>query len=82
MTPWQSDAIAFIQLVFTISLWPTLADKAAQIPRTTSVVTASGMWALCGIFASLELWTAVAMSLICAFAWSFIAVYRPIKEVT
>lgn len=77
---WQSDAIAIIQLVFTASMWPTIRDRRAQVPRWTSVITSCGMWFLVGIFSSLELWTAVGMSSLSATAWSFIAIWRPMKK--
>lgn len=78
---WQSDSIALIQLVFTASMWATIRNSRAQVSRWTSVTTSCGLWTMAGIFATLGLWTATGMTSICALAWTFVAIYRPIKEV-
>ncbi len=78
---WQSNVIGAIQLVFAISMWPTLSNPRAQVPRRTSVTTSCGLWVIGAVYVSLELWTAVAMASICAAAWTFVAIYRPVKEV-
>ncbi len=73
---WQSDAIAFIQVVLTLTLWPTIRDKTSRVPWGTSVPATFGLWALGAIFATVEMWTAVATSWSCAVAWTFIALFR------
>lgn len=79
---WQDLSISAIQLVFTASMWATIRNPRAQVSRWTSVTTSIGLWSMAGIFLTLELWTASSMASLCASAWSFIAVYRPIhKEV-
>lgn len=79
MTPWQSDVIAGVQLVFAVALWPTLANRQAQVPRRTSVTTAAGLWVIAAVYVSLALWSAVAMAAVSASAWTFVAIARPLR---
>lgn len=73
---WESNGIALIQIVLTLTLWPTIRNKTSRIPWGTSVPATFGLWALGAIFATMEMWTAVATSWACALAWTFIALYR------
>lgn len=73
---WQSNVLAVVQLAFVMALLPTLANRRARVPRSSSVVTAAGLWIVAAVYVSLGLWTAVAMACLSAAAWTFIALQR------
>lgn len=77
---WQNSAIAVIQLALTATLWPTIRDRRSRVSRKTSVPCLVGLFALSGIFVTLDLWTAAGSSFLCASAWTYIALYRPIRQ--
>lgn len=81
MTPWQSDVLALVQLAFALALVPTLLNRRARVPRTSSLVTAAGLYAVATVYVTLELWSAVAMATVSAAAWTFIAVRRALVVV-
>ena len=78
---WQSDVLALVQLAFVLALVPTLLNRRARVPRASSLVTAAGLFAVATVYATLELWTAVAMAALSATAWTFIAVRRAVATV-
>lgn len=79
---WQSDVLALVQLAFALALVPTLLNRRARVPRASSLVTAAGLFAVATVYATLELWTAVAMATLSASAWTFIAVRRAVAAAT
>lgn len=74
-----SAIIAVVQLVFTIALLPTVFNRRAQIPRTTSGLTAAGLWVIAFVYAGLELNAALWAAALAALAWTFIFIYRPVR---
>lgn len=79
---WQSVAIGAIQVLFSVSLVPTIINKNAQVPRKTSVISTVGLLSLAAVFTTLSLWVAMSSTLLCACAWAFVAIFRPIKVPT
>lgn len=71
-----SAIIAAVQCVFGIALLPTVMDSAARVPRSSSGITAAGLWAIAAVYALMGLWAAALAAGSTAGMWTLIFVYR------
>jgi len=71
---WQDIGIMIISIGFTVFLLPQVrsASKGDHVNPWTSGLTALGMFAMGGIYATLGLWLSTAMAIITASVWTYI----------
>lgn len=81
LTPEQGSLVlAVLQAAFAVLLWPTVRNQRAEVPRSTSVPTAIGIWLMALTFWAMgPLWWATATSAVCGLGWTLIAVLRPVR---
>ncbi|QQG39585.1 MAG: hypothetical protein HYS81_04370 [Candidatus Aenigmatarchaeota archaeon] len=77
---WQDAAFTIGQLIFMISLLPTVMDRKSQVPRQTSVTTTAIMLGFAVTYVSLNLYFAAALSCLLAIMWGVVAWKRPVKK--
>lgn len=73
---WQDYVFAVGGIFLAAVLIPTVRNKTAQIPLTTSASTAAALWVYSYTFYTLELFLSAAATLVSAALWTFIAVKR------
>jgi uncharacterized SAM-binding protein YcdF (DUF218 family) len=76
---WQDLVLTGGAFVFAALLVPTLRDRSAEIPRTTSIPTGVTLVIFSGTFSTMDLYLSSIANLLTAAAWFLIAAYRPRK---
>lgn len=80
MTPATgSIIIGVVQLVFTLALLPTVFSAQAQVPRATSLITATGLWLIAWVYLALAMLSAAGAATAAAAAWTFVFLFRPVR---
>lgn len=77
---WQDVVLSIGSILFTIALLPTLRDKKASLPVTTSLLTASVLSSYLIVYISLGLWFAAICGCSVALAWWLILLFRRIRN--
>jgi len=77
---WQDIALSLANGILILPLIPTVLDKNAQIPRTTSIPTGACILTIGLVYATLGLWYATATAVTQSFLWAYIALYRPVTS--
>jgi hypothetical protein len=77
--PWQDIVLSIANGALILPLIPTVMNRDAQVPRTTSIPTGACIFVIGMVYASLGLWYAVVTAVIQSFLWAFIAVRRPVE---
>lgn len=73
---WQEIVFSISSVVFIVTLWPTMWDQRARVPRLTSIPIALILLPHAVAYASLDLpWPAV-LALLASVCWAFIAIKR------
>ena len=70
---WQEVIFSVGNVGFAVTLIPTMLDRKAQVPRTTSVPTAAMLVLYVAAFASLAMLFAALSGAVMVGCWSFIA---------
>jgi len=73
---WQDWVIAGVQIVFAISLIPSVLHKENKPSLSTSVFTSAGLYTLSFVYFMLALWFSCVMSGIIATLWALLAYQR------
>lgn len=76
---WQDYFFAFTGAVFGLVLIPSCLNEDTEIPRWSSVPTALLCAASVGVWGSLGMWASMGSSVVCAAAWIFLALARPVR---
>lgn len=73
---WQDVVIAVVQFGFTAALVPTIVDRRAVVPWSSSLMTFLGLVTIAACFATLGLWLSTAGSTANGTAWLLILLLR------
>lgn len=73
---WQDFVIAGVQIIFAISLVPTVLHADHKPTVATSIFTAGGLYTLSLVYVSLALWFAACMSAVIGALWTILAIQR------
>ena len=73
---WQDFVIMGVQVVFAISLLPTILHATQKPTMATCVISAGCVTTLAFVFATLDLWFAVATSCLNMTLWIVLAFQR------
>lgn len=73
---WQTWAISGVQILFILSLLPTIFDTQQKPALSTSIITVLGGLVLAYAFYSLSLWSAVVTTTILNLEWAILAYQR------
>jgi hypothetical protein len=73
---WQDWIFGGIQLIFAISLLPSVFHRTHKPAFMTSVFTSAGLYTLALAYASLTLWFAALMAAIIGTLWAILAMQR------
>lgn len=73
---WQDWIIAGVQIVFAISLIPSVLHKENKPSLSTSIFTSAGLYTLSAVYVSLALWFAAIMAASIATLWATLAYQR------
>lgn len=74
---WQSPALAAIQLIFILSVIPTILSPTAKVPRRTSILTVTAASLVIVVYATMQYWVALASVAVTGIEWTLIAILRP-----
>ena len=73
---WQDFVIAGVQVVFAISLIPTVLHSEHKPTVTTSVFTSAGLYTLTLVYITLAFWFAAVMAAAIGTLWAILALQR------
>lgn len=77
----QGLVIGGMQFLFAAMCAPTLWNRASQVPRLTSGLTALGLFVITVTFLTMgPLWFSVTGGATCTLMWVLIFVLRPVRE--
>ena len=76
---WQDIYFALSGAFFGAVLIPSCMDRKTEVPRTSSVPTASLLVVNAAVWASMGMWWAAGLSSVVAGVWGFLALRRPIR---
>ena len=77
---WQDFALLIVIWVYVVCMLPTVFDKKAEVPRTTSTTYACAVTMLGVAYYTLELYIATTAFIVLLFIWIFIFLFRPLRE--
>lgn len=73
---WQDYVLLFGTLLIAVVLVPTLLDRRATVPRTTSVPGAIAVFLFVVGFTGLELWLTAGANVVSFVFWVLVAMFR------
>lgn len=76
---WQDYFFACSGTIYTISILPSLLNPRTEMPRSSSVPTASMVGLSAVAYGTLGMWAAASVSLVLSLAWAGLAMFRPVK---
>lgn len=74
---WQDWWFALAGCLYTLVLLPSCFDPGTEMPRASSVMTASIMTVSGSVYGTMDMWAAGATMWIGALPWVFLAWRRP-----
>jgi hypothetical protein len=75
-----STIIGAVQLLFALVLLPSLFNSRTQVPRTSSSLTALGLFIIGVVYTMLGLRDAAVCGFIGAFVWLLLFFIRPVRR--
>lgn len=73
---WQDWVIAGVQIIFAISLVPSVFHATHKPSLSTSIFTSAGLYTLSFVYATLLLWFACIMATTIGTLWAILAYQR------
>ncbi len=73
---WQDWVLTLTQIIFMVSLVPTILHPTKKPAFITALVTAPTIFVVVYVYFSLELWWSMAAAFILATEWSILAYQR------
>ena len=67
-------------IAFVFALIPSLLNPKTQVPRLSSLATATGLYSFLFAYASLGTWFAFASDLLLAVSWTLLFLFYPTRE--
>lgn len=78
---WQEWIFSIGNVVFLVTLIPTMLNKKAYVPRLTSIPILAMLACYAGAFASMRMYIACAFCVFTVWAWTHIAVCRGTRPI-
>ena len=77
---WQDYFFGVAGALYTLVLLPTCLNRKSEVPRSSSVMTASTLAVSGVVYATLGMWWAASTCWADAAAWGFLFLFRPIRS--